>query len=363
MISLKFEMKAMPESYEWKKQMAQLGDVMKSHNVRHVFFTHGTFAGNDPIGINRLLENIEETSGKQIFRTGILRKFTKDTINSFTKDLGNFTEDYKKSFHKAIGNNIRCELFIWSGENHHTARLIGAVELCQKLAETIKHFNYVIKERVMLIGHSHAGQIFALLTTLLESEDKASELYDVIGSISDFDVNTLKENLAVIRNVFLDFVTFGTPVRYRWGKYQHFRLINIVNDRNNNVKIDGILNTRDGDYVQQWATEGTDVKSVSYSEINDRLDNIIKNRGKISTSEFVKKLKDNIRKEPLYYDDTKVTETFLIDYKDQDNKRSIKRFFIDGVPHCVKTLFGHGIYTRKKTMLFNTNHIVKNSYL
>ncbi len=364
MISLKFELKATPESYEWNKQMEQLGDVMKGHNVRHVFFTHGTFAGNDPIGINRLLENIEETSGKQIFRTGNLRKFTKDTINIFTKDLGNFTEDYKNSFHKAIRNCIRCELFTWSGENHHAARLIGAVELCQKLAETIMHFNYVINERVILIGHSHAGQIFALLTTLLEDGDKASELYGVIDSDSDLDVNTLKENLAVIKNVCLDIITFGTPVRYRWGKYQKYRLINIINDRNNNVRIDGVLKTRDGDYVQQWATEGTDVKSVSYSEINDRLDDIMKNRGKIFTSEFVRKLKDNTRKDPMYYDGTKVTETFLVDYQDQDDKQTIKRFFkFDGIPHCVKTLFGHGIYTRKKTMLFNTDHIVKNLYL
>jgi hypothetical protein len=363
-ISLKFELKAIPESYEWKKQMAQLGEAMKDSMVRHVFFTHGTFAGHDPIGINRLLENIENTTGRQIFRTSILKKFTKDTINSLTKDLGNFTEDYKNSFHNAVVNNINCDLFIWSGENHHTARLVGAVELSQVLADTIRQFNYVINERIILIGHSHAGQIFALLTTLLENGDKANELCNLIDGILDFDVNTLKGNLAVIKNVCLDFVIFGTPVRYRWGKYQNCRLINIVNDRNNNVKIDGILRTRDGDYVQQWATEGTDVQSGSYSKTNERLDEILNNRGKISTSEFVRKLKDNTRKNPLYYDDTKVTETFLVDYQDQDDKSPMEMLLeFDGIPHCVKTLFGHGIYTRKKTMMFNTDIIVKYFYL
>ncbi|MCP4265699.1 MAG: hypothetical protein GY777_09010 [Candidatus Brocadiaceae bacterium] len=364
MIPLKFEVKVVPGSYEWKKQMAQLGEAMKDSMVRHVFFTHGTFAGNDPIGINRLLENIEETTGKQIFRTSILRKFTKDAINRLTKDLGNFTEGYKDSFHNAVSNNINCDLFVWSGENHHTARLIGAVELSQKLSDTIRQFNYVKNERIILMGHSHAGQIFALLATLLENGDKANELYDIIDIMSGFDVNTLRDNLAEIKNVCLDFVTFGTPVRYRWGKYHNYRLINIINDRNNNVKIDGILRTRDGDYVQQWATEGTDVKSASFSENNERLDDVLENRGRISASEFLEKLKDHTRKFPLYYDSTEAHQTFLVDYQDQDDKSTMDKLLeFDSIPHCVKTLFGHGIYTRKETMLFNAYLIANNLYL
>ncbi len=321
MISLKFELKAIPESDEWEKQMAQLGEAMKCSKVRHVFFTHGTFAGNDPLGINRFIEKIVETTGKNIFRTEVLRKFTKDAINNLSKDLGNFTEDYKVTFCNAVRNGINCDLFVWSGENHHTARLIGAVELSQKLAETIKQFNYVVDDRIIFMGHSHAGQIFALLTTLLENGVKANELYDVIDGLSVLDVNILKKNLSVIKNISLDFVTFGTPVRYKWGKYTNFRLINIVNDRNNNVKIDGVLRTRDGDYVQQWATEGTDVNSASFSEFNEKLDDVMENRGKISKSEFVRKLNDNIRKYPLYYDNTKVHKTFLVDYQDQDDKQ------------------------------------------
>ncbi len=180
MITLKFESKDIPESNEWNQQMAQLGEVMKDHNARHVFFAHGTFAGNDPLGINGLLENLEEATGTTIFKTDLLRDFTKQAINSLTKDLGNFTEDYKNSFHNAIQKSINCELFIWSGENQHMARLIGAVELTQRLAETIKQYNYITDDRMLLIGHSHAGQIFALLTTLLEKEDKARELFSVM---------------------------------------------------------------------------------------------------------------------------------------------------------------------------------------
>ena len=85
---------------------------------------------------------------------------------------------------------------------------------------------------------------------------------------------------------------------------------------------------------------------------------------KISKSEFIKKLKDNKRKEPLYYDDTTVTESFLVDYQDQNGKHTMKSFLkFGGIPHCIKTLFGHGIYTRKKTMLFNTDLVVSNLFV
>ena len=364
MIPLEFELKAIPESPEWKQQMARLGAKMKENNVRHVFFSHGTYVGNDPLGINSLIEKLEEAAGIRIFQTDILRNFTKAAIDHLTKDLGNFTKDYLNSFSKAIQNSINADLFIWSGENQHMARVIGAVELIQTLAETISHHHYGKNDRLLLIGHSHAGQVFALLTTLLEKGDKAGELLRVIERGTDFAGHHVEGKLAVVKNVGLDFVTVGTPVRYRWGKYPNFRLISIVNDRNNNVEIDGILTTRDGDYVQQWGTEGTDALSPRNAEWNKQLDNILDNKGQISSNEFIKRLSDKKRKYPLYDDGTRVTDPFLVDYHDQDDRSPIERFWeFDGIPHCVKTVFGHGIYSRKKTMLFNTDHIVKNLYV
>ncbi len=134
---------------------------------------------------------------------------------------------------------------------------------------------------------------------------------------------------------------------------------------NKNVDIDGFLSTRDGDYVQQWGTEGTDLPQSGFSELNNELDRILLDKGQFSRSElkseFISKLEDKRRKEPLDYNGNNITETFLVDYQDQDDRSPLERFLeFDGVPHCIKTLFGHGIYTRKKTMLFNTKHIVSN---
>jgi len=367
MITLTFDLdpEEIPESPRWKCQMTQLGATMANNNVRRIFFAHGTFAGDDPLGINSLIGNLERARGIQLFKTETLRKFTKHAFDNLVKDSGNFTVDYINSFGAAIQNDICCKPFVWSSGNNHMARLIGAVKLCNNLAEVSK--SYRGNDRILLIGHSHAGQVFALLTTLLENSEKAAELMTIINKSSDLDASIFDQNLTTIRKIKLDIVTFGTPIRYRWGKNENYRLISVINDRGNNVDIDGLLYTRDGDYIQQWGTEGTDLPQKNFSDLNKELDNILLNKGHFSPSElkdeFIRKLEDKNRKEPLDYDGSNVTETYLVNYQDQGDSSLFERFLeFNGVPHCIKTLFGHGIYTRKKTMLLNTKHIVNNLY-
>ena len=121
-------------------------------------------------------------------------------------------------------------------------------------------------ERILLIGHSHAGQLFALLTTFLEEKEmdlmetnlKDSKIWQLAEAVElDKDIIQLKENLKKIDKVYLDIVTFGTPPRYQWGtptrkgQETNYRLLNVINHRHETVSIFGLLNTREGDYVQQ----------------------------------------------------------------------------------------------------------------
>jgi hypothetical protein len=224
------------------------------------------------------------------------------------------------------------------------------------LAKIITENKILESERILLLGHSHAGQLFALLTTFLENGDKAQHLYGIMDKSNQLGKrDELLSNLEKIKTANLDIVTFGTPVRYSWGEYTKYRLMAIVNHRSP-VNISGLLSTRDGDYVQQWGAEGTDVLPPDEKDINDKFDAILDKGRDISL--LINSLKHTDRKDPHYANGKTVCETFRVDYKDDASSLLDK---LD-VTHCVKTLFGHGVYTEMRAMLFNTDIIIENLY-
>ena len=168
----------------------------------------------------------------------------------------------------------------------------------------------------------------------------------------------MSQYIAALANVQLDIVTLGTPVRYRWGRYENYRLMPIVNHRSP-VRISGLLSTRDGDYVQQWGVEGSDLAPPDNLELNDALDLILdKGRDRDILAEQVK---IETRRPPLYADGSKVIDPLLIDYKDN---AGFPNFFsaIAGISHCIKTLFGHGVYTQQEKLNFNIDIIASEFY-
>jgi hypothetical protein len=206
-----------------------------------------------------------------------------------------------------------------------------------------------------LIGHSHAGQILALLTVFLENGEKAKKLINVLLETNDFDEHQFTAHIAKISTVHLDIVTLGAPVRYRWGNYNKYQLLNIVNHRSDS-KIDGVLDTRDGDYVQQWGTDGKNLKPASsLVDKNNKLDDLL-DKGVSSlpsTLTFVYKVltkrAEAKRRQALKENGDVAGTSIFIDYKD------------NGMDPA-ETLFGHGFYTRKESMLFNTSIIVESFY-
>ncbi len=335
-----FELDAQPQ--EWQNQMIALGQQLENARVRYVYFVHGTFAGNDPVGIVECIKCVYPKLSTEEEEN--LLDLAERNVNELLSDVGNFLPEYVELFEKAIGNNISCSPFPWSSKNDHLARLRGSVELAKKLYDDITSEEIQSGDRILLIGHSHAGQLFALLTNFLAQSTGVKELLDIAGEKTQ-DFNKI---LQEIRKVRLDIVTFGTPPRYGWGEGD-YRLLNIINHRGEGYLSGGffgLLNTKDGDYVQQWGIAGTDIIAVGSIELNKRLDSIL-GEGR-NRNAWLRNIQARMRV-PHYGN-----KTFLVDYKDSSS-------FIF-LPNCITTLFGHGVYTKFEKMLFNTNLIVNEFY-
>ncbi|MDD1606625.1 MAG: hypothetical protein LUP96_08025 [Methylococcaceae bacterium] len=344
------------ESDEWTLKMSAQGKMLKNHNVRHVLLVHGTFAGNDALGLFDLFEPIDQKLTGSTIITDTLKTQGKKLLNHLAKDIGNYTPEYAQAFGKALNHEISCALFTWGSGNYHLARLKGTIELAETLANIITQNSILETERLLLLGHSHAGQLFALLTTFLENGEKAQRLYKIMENSQHLgNIEELLSNLEKIKTVNLDIVTFGTPVRYSWGDYKKYRLMAIINHRSE-ANISGLLGTRDGDYVQQWGVEGTDIFPPNEMALNDEL-NAILDKGR-DIPVLIDSLANKSRRQAHTANDKPVGKTLLVDYKDNAATLSER---LD-ITHCVKTLFGHGVYTETRAMLFNTNTIVENLY-
>ena len=90
--------------------------------------------------------------------------------------------------------------------------------------------------------------------------------------------------------------------------------------------------------------------------LNDELD-LILDKGR-DISAITENLEHKSRKDPHYADGSIAAESLLIDYK--DNADTFLEYL--DITHCVKTLFGHGVYTENRAMLFNINCIIENFY-
>lgn len=97
--------------------------------------------------------------------------------------------------------------------------------------------------------------------------------------------------------------------------------------------------------MQQWGREGTDFPVPSDLQgLNEELDKVL-DEG-VSPSKAIANLYQPERIPSPY------GKTLKIDYDDSAGL----------LPNCIETLFGHGIYTRKQTMLFNTLLLVNEFY-
>jgi hypothetical protein len=263
--------------------MRSVGEILRARGVAAVYLAHGTFVGPDALGVLAELGRVLPATAH------LLRRVVRRVVETFTGDAGNYTESYARQFQAAINRGgdypIAVRLFHWSSENHHLGRADGAVRLIDELAS----LELERGQRLLLWGHSHAGNVFALMTNLLagnrEAVDRFFQAADVyyrwpmLGWVDIPVWNRVRELLSRqrpgLRETPLDLVTFGTPVRYGWDSSGYARLLHFINRRpveghpedraSFPLRLKDVLTAAEGDYVQQLGIAGTNVTPSLFS--------------------------------------------------------------------------------------------------
>lgn len=328
---------------EWAAAMGGLGDRIRAAGVRVVVFVHGSFVGDDPLNIARMIEDavpiLPDLARK-------LRGLTRGHLSRLLGDLSNFTGDYIEAFSRATG--VDAVEFTWSGENHHAARVQGAVRLARAIA---LHRGGALRagDGVLLVGHSHGGQLFAVLSQLVARVHGFEELVAAAGARGE-DVGALETHLALLQRCRIDVATFGTPDRYAWARGAGFRLLHVVNHRgpiasSRAEALRGVLHTTHGDYVRRVGVHGSDFPSPSAQEraINARLDRVL-GRG-TSLRTWLRAVERGLRI-------SSEGRTVLVDYGDEATT----------LPNFLATGLGHAAYTRREAMLFHARLLADHFY-
>lgn len=337
----KKDFKLEAQSPPWRARMRTSGQVLEAAGVVHLVFLHGTFVGSDPLGLLPPLQSFLPSMYEKM--EDKLQSAMKGAMNRIAHDNGNFLPHYVELFASALGGGIEASLLQWSSGNHHIARLQGAIRLISYLLEQEKPRP---GSRILLIGHSHARQVFALFTHLVGQSETGKQLWDFIEREQLGTPRLSRESLR-LRQLAFDFVTLGGPVRYAWAFLPGMRALHLINHRGEGLQADPVLGfwqTAAGDYVQQWGTIGSDTLATTGRErqLNRELDPIL---GKGTDTRLW--YSSMMRRERL----GNFGLTLLIDYQDQGK-----------LPNFLATVFGHGIYTRYRTMLFQTELICEYLY-
>lgn len=322
------------QSQAWQDAMSNIGQRFDEHDVSHVYFVHGTFAGDDPFGVIPALQKIFPRMKAGVSSAIKLR--LKRSFDRLHRDSGNYLLDYVSLFKEASACRAQCQLFVWSSGNHHAARLRGALSMLRRLNLDLPDIPH---SRVVLWGHSHAGQVFAIFSHLLHESPLGQGLWSHILD-EQWASSQERRTFSRLRKFRFDVMTFGSPLRYPWRLSDRFRLVSVVNHRGQSHLASypfGFWKTQGGDYIQQWGTYGSDHLSASSSErlLNRRLDKLLGTG--VDPRGWIECISKGVR----------VSEygvTYLIDYHDQAIL----------APNGLMTIFGHGVYTKFKYMLFNS---------
>ena len=325
--------------------MAKLGRKLKKREITNIYLIHGTFMGDDPFDIFRLSENLVPFVPKKIKKkvTSFLKRRLKNNRERLFNDLADFTDEYTKLLDESLGSEIEITNYNWNSANHHLGRIKGALGLLDCLYE---HSN---PNRVLLIGHSHAGQLFALLTQFLSPKQnlfKTPELLDYLKEAGE-EFKDFEKKIEKVRNLKFDIVTLGMPPRYSFYEGPNINILHLINHRRKDHlagMLTGALFSKEGDYIQQWAIPGSDSISPILKEnlINTKLDEIL------GTGLDMKIWRKNLKKRKRIPNQG---YSYLINYGDSSKW-----------PNFLKTIFGHGVYTRKEHLLFHIYLIEKYFY-
>lgn len=363
------------------EQPSDFSHLHTQFGVRKVLLVHGTFAGDDPFGIHAIMRAGAETLPPAA-QTAIdpvidrLSERTKELTDTLTADVANYSDEYREYFQTLVGDDPEVNRLdpTWSSENNHLARAKLAVRLFNELAELHAEGFDPVTERVLLWGHSHAGNGFAILSNLLANAPESIEaFFDAAG-------DALGEAGETARQILLDaptphpmasavlVVTFGTPVRYGWDTSGLRSLVHVThhrpiedhedptaiipavtfgcegnsfadNFRAATTGVSDVLAAKHGDWVQAFAIAGTDIAPTLKRRDNARLQTFLERSLPEATPN---KLGDKLKvtcarwatRTRLHADG----RNLLVEY----DSSKLTRF-----GPARKAVLGHGIYTLK----------------
>lgn len=354
------------QSVEYDQQLAAVGRVFEEANVAAIYCIHGTFVGNDVLGLLTELSRFAPGLSRQLSRVG------KSVIDLVAGEAGNFTRQFAADLANGLasgaGREIPIKLFHWSSQNNHIARADGAIRLIDALAQQVESLDASRPHRIQLWGHSHGGNVLALTSQLLgANHDEREEFFRAARSFyqpwvrRSVDMpnwqrvrDILDEQDHPLRKVALDMVTFGTPIRYGWSTDGYSKLLHFIHHRPPTqgeayhapipLKLLRARKGLDGDYVQQIGISGTNFMPLpifARTLLADwRLDRLLE--ANVVRENIITRLRHATR---VPDDGT----TLLVDYTVLD--RWLHRH-----------IAGHGLYTKRRWLPFHCQAIAEQFY-
>ena len=390
---------APPHSPPWEEALGRLGTTLHQAGVKVVLLFYGTHIGTDLFGSGRLDEvgglkrgysrgipGLESLLG--LLRPGEYQKgpvakklqppflndsASKDQLDAHLGDTGNFTGEYQQALQDGISQRGRlpltCSRILWSSMNHHLGRFEAALGLLRNLEEMRSSMALGQDDRILILGHGHAGQVLALLSNLLAPGEATVRPFLLEILENSVQANQLSPEIGTaLKELFtlhlshsqdspaLDMATLGTPIRYGWDTGGIGKLLHIVNHRPIRPDSKKWLAKMDlpqvvmemqsavgGDYIQQLAVAGTDAVPATpeLEQVNQAL------RENLEPYDGFERWLECARRVTRCPNDG---QCLLIDYQDASN---------DG-PEI--HLFGHACYTRLAALLPQMTHIVDALY-
>ena len=347
--------------------------------IQRVLLVHGTFAGTDPFGIHAMMQNqVERTSpALQLALMPVverLKRRVKEFTDTVLDDIANYSEGFRTEFQKLVGDDPLVERLdpTWGSENNHLARAELAMRLLCWLDDCRLDGLEPGRDRVLMWGHSHAGNGFAILSNLLANDrnslrDFFDTVGDAFGEAGDRARRILESGPSphpLARSAV--FVTFGTPVRYGWDCDGFQQLLHVIHHRPFDAEhpertvpaiivgcetdeesstfqavqqtVFDVLGARHGDWVQTFAIAGTDFSTSVRKAENERLGLMLETGLGVPTPTELKE------RFPVLCTRWKTATRLHADGCNLLVEFEPTRMTRFGPAH--QSIFGHGVYTR-----------------
>jgi hypothetical protein len=388
------------ESPSGQEAMAATGKRLSQAGVRLIVLLHGSIMGTDLFGAQRLddLGGLKRGYSRGVAGLDALLALLRDGSNGISSlpgglkpplpnddatkrlldeqigDAGNFTNAYvelmKQSLNKGLDRPIHCIRELWSCEHHHLGRALAAISLLGRLRDWTETHKLGQGDRILIQAHGQAGLVLALVSNLLcvSASSSRTRLFDLLSAFAAQtnrpDIVATIQRIApflsdgtLLNGTTLDVVTFGMPVRYGWDLSGLGKLLHIVNHRN--LRTDGktwlakmelpqitmeMPIAWGGDYVQELAVAGSDAvpETEAAKAANKAVWEIVEPFDGFERWLECARRAVRIPSEGL---------GMLVDYKDSTGSTNVRDHY-----------FGHAVYTRLNTMLFNTTEIAQALY-